>query len=1635
MAVLMSSSTILGTCPAPIFATASNDVATEVEVTSEATSVDANAYGLASVNDGNILHAWDWKFTEVTNNIEDIAKAGYSVVQVSPCQACEGFTSNNDWWKSYQPYDYAFGSAYGTEEEFKTMCATAKEYGVSIIVDVIANHIASQGKSGGYALKDGVPSFWKDNSSYFHGTGKEFGTDDNGDKDRSAMVNNNVGLADVNTNNADVQARFLDYMKQLLADGASGFRFDTAKHIGTSEDSGDAQDSFWKNTVGKIRQEYGDSILIYGEILNKFEFSGGASAMKYYVNEGIKVTESQIGWMFKDGIQKKQLSSASDIFTYDRTSTNNISSDNLITWVENHDTYLNDWGMTGTDTNNPYGDYNYMTNEGIVVAWAALASRADTQSLFFARPNSISYTGGSMVVNGSLGMSTTDKTWKDPTVAAVNNFKNAMVGENENCSTNGNLAIVKRGTKGVVIANFGSNSGNFDVSGLSGLADGTYEDATGNNGSFTVSGGKVSGSVKGRSVVVLYDKNATPVATPEVTKEPEKTVEPTVTPEEGAAQISVSKDSSEFEKAFDVTVEVKDAQYAYYSYDGADWTEVKDGKATVTIGADAKEVGDEFALYVKAKGKDGKTVDVEKTYTFAVTTTETITTTAQPATTGLKIRIPKSEVDFTPSVYFFEGSTTIGAKWPGTAMTLEGDYYVFADESMTGSYTAIFNDGKSENNTWQDPQKDKGGYTVSGYMEYSKSKASVSEVTEGGKDVTTTTSVPATVSPNAKKAGKAPEFTEPGTATSTPEETVGPTPEGTAGPTPEVTEEPIVASPYVEVSVPDQSEFDTDTMDVTLTLKDATKGTYTIDGGVTKTFVDGETVTIGEGKIADTEVTLKVTATDGNKDYEQTYTYKKVFNPGKEAESQNVTVATSAVKKIQSLFEVVADAAEVNAASNDSLASQYGTNTVGIGTKKTISVDKSIDDWDSSMLIAQGAANDDPRVYRENSMYEVGIDMYALYGAYDDNNLYLMWEMTNVQDVVAPNDNYPLTQGTLYENMNCPFFIAVDTGNSDAIGNNGNLQTTGTLWDNRISITNSFNRMVVASYNGANGPYVYGGDSSGLNPVEIYGPQANAKTGAQATGVKLGYGKGILSKEVVGIDKAYGAYNDRVVGDVCNDGAAWVDFNTLGHDSATMDFHFEISIPLSELGISASDVQNNGVGVYIAATMGMSAMDCLPYDVSMNDNADLPDTESQEFNSYEKSDEDLVTTSFARIGNGTINPARTPNVTKTAEPDETPAVEETPAVDETPAAEETPVADVTATPEVTVAPATEEPQETVAPATEEPQETVAPATEAPTAEPIKVEVTSTEQMVVNFGANLSAPQEAGTALTLEAKPMNTTGTCQYQFAIDGELVQGYSENATYQWNTTSGKHTIQVAVKDENGNTVSVTKNYTVEGDVVATEAPATTAGVVTVPTTVPTTAPIDNGNVPGAVTQAAMTAELKFSPATSVAVNKKVTITPVIANYKTSYTYSIVAKKNDGTVKAIATDSTAASVTWKPTAKGTYTITINAKDAEGNLATKSYTYKVTKLALTAKANKKAIKRGKKIKFTAKASSVTGTAKYRFVIKKGAKKIATVKYGKKKTYTWKAKKSLKVGTYKCMISVKDGSGTVVTKTVKFKVKK
>ena len=96
--------------------------------------------------------------------------------------------------------------------------------------------------------------------------------------------------------------------------------------------------------------------------------------------------------------------------------------------------------------------------------------------------------------------------------------------------------------------------------------------------------------------------------------------------------------------------------------------------------------------------------------------------------------------------------------------------------------------------------------------------------------------------------------------------------------------------------------------------------------------------------------------------------------------------------------------------------------------------------------------------------------------------------------------------------------------------------------------------------------------------------------------------------------------------------AKWVNFNEKGHNSAQMDDHYEIAIPLEEIGTTADRIASNGIGIELAATFGLSAMDSLPYDLAMNDNADLPDTGSQVNNSFEKSDDDMFSVKMANIG-------------------------------------------------------------------------------------------------------------------------------------------------------------------------------------------------------------------------------------------------------------------------------------------------------------------------------------------------------------------------------------------------------------------
>lgn len=155
-------------------------------------------------------------------------------------------------------------------------------------------------------------------------------------------------------------------------------------------------------------------------------------------------------------------------------------------------------------------------------------------------------------------------------------------------------------------------------------------------------------------------------------------------------------------------------------------------------------------------------------------------------------------------------------------------------------------------------------------------------------------------------------------------------PEESAEAEPSCTPKAAQEKDEIAISVEDGTSFDTETLEVELELPDGQAGSYRVDHGVSKKFVGSTTVTVGEGKIADTDVTLSVTAGGKTK----TYTYKKVFNKEKAAEEQQGQKTIKA--SISRVIEKVEEAAQVDSSFQGEPTSKYFRTNPGnqTGAKK-----------------------------------------------------------------------------------------------------------------------------------------------------------------------------------------------------------------------------------------------------------------------------------------------------------------------------------------------------------------------------------------------------------------------------------------------------------------------------------------------------------------------------------------------------------------------------------------------------------------------------------------------------------------------------------------------------------------------------
>ena len=423
-----------------------------------------------------VLHCFDWSYNNIKANLSAIKNAGYTAVQTSPVQPPKDYNSNwtdtdGQWWKLYQPTDLTIadgGTWLGTKAQLKALCTEADKYGIKVIVDIVANHMADNGKkrNGMDNISSQVNSTLRSNSNYWH-LDNIMANDDN---DRYKTTHGSIEMPDLNTGNSYIQNR----VKQLCVDcinlGVDGFRFDAAKHIELPTDPKGAS-NFWPTVINGSKGSRTD-LYYYGEILNY----PGTDIENY--TEYMSVTDHWSGEQVMIAADNKNVTRMADTHYY-----KDAAADKAVLWCESHDTYM------GNETKS-------IGNASIVKGWAIVASRADATALFFARPNS------------TMGAASSDTTWKSKSVVEVNKFKNFFDGTGESVSAENGCAYNERGTTGVVISR-PAGGGTVSLTAKK-MEDGTYKDQV-SGGTFTVSGGKIKGTVGSSGVAVVYNSTQNPI--------------------------------------------------------------------------------------------------------------------------------------------------------------------------------------------------------------------------------------------------------------------------------------------------------------------------------------------------------------------------------------------------------------------------------------------------------------------------------------------------------------------------------------------------------------------------------------------------------------------------------------------------------------------------------------------------------------------------------------------------------------------------------------------------------------------------------------------------------------------------------------------------------------------------------------------------------------------------------------------------------------------------------------------------------------------------------------------------------------------------------------------------------------------
>ncbi len=600
----------------------------------DTTVSNANQYGLKdNVQDGVILHAWQWSFNNIKAKLPEIAAAGYTAVQTSVAQRSKEATAgktNEVWWLYYQPaafeIDNTGNSALGTKADLQALCTEADKYGIKVIVDVVANHLGNQ---SGYDLSSAIPDDIKNDSSCWHSEG--FTEINYGD--RYSITHGSMGgLPDLNTESTKIQNYVLNYLKECIDVGVDGFRFDAAKHIGVPSEGSNFWPTVINGTTSYAQSSKGITPYYYGEILDS---TGGPAITEYTTY--MSVTDNQASNGIRGSVAGGNATGAASSY-YNK----GAAANKTVLWAESHDTYSNE-----------NKESTYVSDSNINKTWAMVGSRNNATALYFARTNG--YRGG------NIGQIYSTQCFNKE-VAEVNKFHNYFAGQSEYLASSGSIAYNERGTEGVVLVNCGGTSTSVSVK-ANKMKDGTYKDQVSGN-TFTVSGGTISGQIGSTGIAVVY--NAVPQSGI------------SATPGTQGGTYKYKTDT------LTVTLNATNVTNATYSLDGGSATSFTDGQ-TITIGS-GKAFETSQTLTLTATNSSGSAVTA--TYTFYKTNQGTTIYFDNSSYNWSKVYA---------YIYTGDGETAQAiAAWPGVQLTNKSStsgYYYYDLPDGYEDARVIFSDG------------------------------------------------------------------------------------------------------------------------------------------------------------------------------------------------------------------------------------------------------------------------------------------------------------------------------------------------------------------------------------------------------------------------------------------------------------------------------------------------------------------------------------------------------------------------------------------------------------------------------------------------------------------------------------------------------------------------------------------------------------------------------------------------------------------------------------------------------------------------------------------------------------------------------------------------------------------------------